>query len=356
MTKQKYCKECGVPKLVYKELTWQDNGIITETKNPDHRMLFSETENLDGLFTEIERSIGMPIDKLVVESKRRVAREYIENMIPPVILKLLFTFTPGLIVKRMTDIAKAHGYGNIQSTMVKKNTDEGVYKTSYIENPYCLLFYRGDQLGGFEAGTGLECTSKITGVAADKYLLEFWSGEHPPELEERMKQREYPIKDGNTGLERCPKCNIPLAVGAYDFDLDRGTTINPENGTRMAIFGPVGLEAVFTALEEELGETIPETIIEAQTRYARENFRVSDWVAGEEHLRHMIAIRGYGMLTDYEADQEHFLVKIQNPVVIPLMVGMAKGIFERALKVDSSVHKWSVSEDGELSIEIRKKG
>ncbi|MBN1289922.1 MAG: hypothetical protein JXA49_09835 [Actinobacteria bacterium] len=354
MAKQRYCEECGVPRLLYRELTWRTNGTIIETKDPEHRMLFSESENLDGLFDEIEKIIGIPIEKFVIESKRRVAKDYLEKMIPSFVLRLLYTFRPGLIVDRMTLICEAHGYGKIQSSEVCKHTERGAYQATVIDHPYSILCYRGDNLGGMEASTRRDCTSRVTEVGDDKYLLELWAGNHPPELKERMKVREYPVEEGNIEFKRCSRCDTPLAVAAYDFNLDDGTIINPENGTRMAIFGPVGLEAVFTALEEELGDMIPETVIEAQKRYTREHFRVEDWVAGEEHLRRMIAMRGYGILKSYEADLEHFAATIHNPVVIPLIVGMAKGIFEKAMKIDSSVHEWSISEDGELRVNIRK--
>ncbi|MBN2169640.1 MAG: hypothetical protein JW738_10385 [Actinobacteria bacterium] len=354
MAKQKYCRECGVPKLIHKGLSWQNNGIITETKNPDHRMLFTESDNLEALFKEIENIMGVPIEKFVIESKRRVTKEYLENMIPAPVLKILYALKPDLIIKRMEIIGRSHGYGNIQPVDIRKHTEKGDYLRTTIEHPYSILFYRGDILGGMEASTRRDCTTRATEIDTDKYLLEIWTGDHPPELKERMKPKIYPVKAGNFEMERCSLCGAPLAVAAYDFDYDSGVIKNPETGTRMALFGPVGLQSVFTALEEELGDTIPETIIEAERRYSKEHLRVRDWVAGEENLRCMMAMRGYGILNNFEADLEHFAITIQNPAVVHLLVGMAKGVFERAMKVDSSIHEWSISEDGELSITVRK--
>ncbi len=49
------CKQCGVPSLVGKGQTWHDNGVITETKDPEHRMFLCESDYLEDLFQGIRR-------------------------------------------------------------------------------------------------------------------------------------------------------------------------------------------------------------------------------------------------------------------------------------------------------------
>ncbi|MBN2168431.1 MAG: hypothetical protein JW738_04245 [Actinobacteria bacterium] len=353
MAGEKVCKECGVPKLIYKGLTWQNTGIIFETKDPEHRMFFAESENLEELFAEIENLIGTSIDKFVIEAKSRLTKEYLQNMIPAFVLKLLYMVKPTLIVKRMAAIAKAYGYGKVEFVDIKAHKKEGDYLAMTIEHPYSIRFYQGDNLGGMEAGTGKECTTAVKETEDDKYLLEMWIGTHPPELKEHLRPTTYPITPGNVELERCPSCGVPLAVAEYNFDMDTGIISHPESGTRMAFYGPVGPDSVFLSLEQELGLSIAETIIEAQKRYWKRIPTARSWAVGEESLRQMLAIRGYGILTGFESDSDHYAVTIQNASAVYLMVGMTKGLFESVRNVDSSSHEWSVSEDGELSITIR---
>jgi hypothetical protein len=352
MAKPKPCKQCGVPKLVYKGLIWHGNGTINEAKDPDHRMLFCESDNLEALFAGIEKIIGMSIEKLVIESKRRVTKEYLEKMIPATVRKLIYTFRPTLIAEKMAVIGKAHGYGNIEMVTIKKRTEKGDYLLMTIEHPYSVRFFRGDNLGGMEAASGRECTVKEEKVGEDKYQLEMWVSAHPPELQERLKLNTYPLKPGDIHLDRCPSCGVPLAVAAHRWDIDTGVITNPGNGIRMALFGPAGLEAVFNELEGELGETIPETIIEAQRLYTRENFLVGEWLVGEEGLRNMIAMRGLGVLTGFSVDENSLNMVIENPSIVHILVGIVKGLFEMARGVDSTIHAWSISEDGDLSITI----
>lgn len=355
MAKQDCCKECGVPKLIYKGLTWDNTGTIFETKDPDHRMFFAESENLEALFAEIENLIGIPIDKFVIEAKSRLTKEYLQQMIPAFVLKLLYHVKPTLIVKRMAAIAKAYGYGKVEFVDMRiHKKDEDDYLSMTIEHPYSIRFYQGDNLGGMEAGTGRECATSVKEIDKDKYLLEMYVGTHPPELKEHLKPTTYPIKPGDVKLERCPSCGIPLAVTEYNFDMGTGIISHPETGTRMAFYGPVGPDSVFLALEEELGLSIAETVIEAQKRYWKRNPLAKDWAVGEESLRQMLAMRGFGILTHFENDSSHYAITIKNASAVYLMVGMTKGLFECIRNVDSSIHEWSVSEGGDLSITISK--
>lgn len=353
MPQQKRCKKCGVPKLVHKDLCWQDNGILTEVKDPSHRMLFTESENLICLFTEIENLIGIPVDRVIIESKSLATKEYLEKILPPYLIKILYIFKPSLIVQKMSEIGRAYGYGKIELLELKKNTDRGDYLAMTIEHPYSMLSFTGDNLGGMEAGTGRECVVKTKDLGGDKHLLELWVSEHPPELKEHIKPMVYPSKPGKVELERCPECNTPFDVASYDFDLEKGVISNPETGVRMAIFGPAGLESAFQALEEELGDSISESIIEAQRLYTLEHMELKEWLGGEEKLRRVMAVRGYGLVTGFDAGTEHLTVSVRNISIPQLTVGTAKGVFEKALKLDSSTHEWHISGDGELYINIR---
>ena len=119
----------------------------------------------------------------------------------------------------------------------------------------------------------------------------------------------------------------------------------------MALFGPYGLEAVFDDLEAELGESIPNTIIEVQRRYVRKNLG-ADWLKSPEDFRMMCALRGLGNLTDFETDEKHISLTIQNPCIVYLMVGIVQGLFEIATGRENTTHSWSRTETGDLTITV----
>lgn len=355
MAKVKLCKECGVPLLVSKGQTWHSNGVITETKDPDHRMLFYESENLDSLFRGISAIIGMPIDRIVIESKRRVTREYLEKMIPAVVRKAIFILNPSLISLRMANIGKAMGYGDIQLVDMKRAfvRKEKEYLVMTIRKPYSFLFFRGDNLGGMEAASGRECKVESEKIGEDLYRLEIRIGTHPPELQERLKAKVYKLKPGNIEFERCTNCNIPLDVARCHWNLDDGIITDPHTGRRMALFGPGGIEAIFDDLEAELGETIPAAVIEAQKRYIKENFSSEYWNQKLPTMRQMLAARGLGLLTRLERDDQHFSLTIQNACIPLFMVGLAQGLYELITGKNSTSYEYSMSDDGVLDITIR---
>ena len=43
------CGECGVPMGIARSLSWNADGTITQKKDPLHRLIFFESDNLDRL-------------------------------------------------------------------------------------------------------------------------------------------------------------------------------------------------------------------------------------------------------------------------------------------------------------------
>ncbi len=353
MSRLKTCGKCGVPRMVSKGQVWHNNGTITERKDPSHRMLLTESENIDALFRGIEEIIGLPIEKLVIESKRRVTREYLEKMVPVIVRKAIYLVKPDFIAGRFTDIARAYGYGDVVLVEFRREFNDDDYVIMTVEEPYSVLFYRGDNLGGMEAATGRECSVDMKLIGDGKYNVDIRVASHPPELRERLKTRPNEYKKGDISFERCKSCGIPLDVAAYCWDLEAGTIITPRMGRRMALFGPFGLEAIFNDLEAELGETIPAAIIEAQRRYVRANLG-PEWLKGPENFRRMCALRGMGNLTSFETDDRHITLTIENYCMDYMMAGTVQGLFEIAVGCDKSVPTIRHGDEHDLTVSVER--
>ena len=85
----KKCPECGVPSRISREHHWLNNGVIDVSREPDHRMLFFESENVKALFKNVEETLGIPIEHIIIEAHRRTAYDYIVTFVPNVLKKLL---------------------------------------------------------------------------------------------------------------------------------------------------------------------------------------------------------------------------------------------------------------------------
>jgi hypothetical protein len=354
MAKIKTCTECGLPYNLGKAHNWQPNGAITEKKNPDHRMLFLESESFDPLFHKIGEMVGVPIEHIVQEGKRKVARQYLETQLPKVVRRGVYAVYPRLITQKMADMTRCLGLGDVQVVEARKRKEGTHYTRLSIEFPYSIMFFLGDTCGGMEAASGRECKAATTRMEGrpEKYIIDLSLGPHSPEMAGRLQPRTYVLKPGDIAYKHCMGCGIPNEIAEYQWNPDRGTITHPRTGHRSVILGPGGLEAIFEELEAELGEDIPETVIEAQRVFSRAAFRGDDWLNDEEELRRKLALRGLGLLSSFSREGGELNLTLQNSCVPLLMVGLAKGLFELKTRREGSSHTWSRSEDGDLTITI----
>jgi|GEM_PF-5584850 len=95
MSKIKKGRQYGVPLGVSRDLIWHNNGVITQKRDPDHRMVFTMSDFLDELFVSLRELADSHVELMVIESKRRsrqVAglgerRSYINIVMEPWIMK-----------------------------------------------------------------------------------------------------------------------------------------------------------------------------------------------------------------------------------------------------------------------------
>jgi hypothetical protein len=76
------CDECGVPLQIGRDFRWHGNGVIALANSPRNRMVLFESDLIDNLFKGIGELIGKPIEPIVIESRRRDTRWFIERSFP----------------------------------------------------------------------------------------------------------------------------------------------------------------------------------------------------------------------------------------------------------------------------------
>lgn len=348
----KLCRECGVPLMVSREHTWHDNGIITQNRDPDHRMVFVESGNIDGVFGGIEEILGLSIEKIIIESKRREVKEYVEKMLSPLARRAARHIGIGRVVGNLSMNGRAFGYGDIGLVERRRKGEDSDFITMSVRNPHSVLFFSGEVLGAWEAIDGRDHYVEREQVGDDTFHVTCRVGAHPMELQERLRVRSRRYKPGSIAYERCSTCDVPLNVAKYGWDLDAGTIKHPDHGRRMSVFGPRGMEAILDDLEAELGEAIPEVVIEAQRRYVRASMSDLDWLGDQERYRRMMGFRGLCDITYFTREESKVSITMQNPCMHLLGVGMTQGMVELAAGCDDSTYRFERSDDGDLSVEI----
>jgi hypothetical protein len=336
-------------------------------------MVFYESPNIDNLFRGVSELIGVPIEHIVMERKRRDTRKFMERVFPAGIERLatilggekvdkVSSVDPSLkneileigkmVNSQATTIGMVYGYGHINFSELWEFWDSFPWRTQIISNPYSIIFFAADMLATVEAFEQRDMRVKYEQVSNDIYLISTLPGGHPIELAARLKRKTFELKPGDISYGVCPECGVPAGVAGCIWDLEEGTIIDPETGRRMAFFDPAAIDTVFEDLEAELGESVPEAIIEAQRRFGKLSMNTDDWRRSGYDFKTWAGLRGLGNITAFKADSSSMTLTLENPSMHLAMVGMAIALYELAWGAETSTHEWHRTDDGDLVITV----
>lgn len=354
MLSRKLCRECDASRRIVREHSWLDDGTIVQRKNPEHRMIFIENENIAGIFRNVEEIIGMPIERIVVEAKRRATFDFVDHILPEVVKAVVRIIGMKPVIRNITALGKVMGYGNIELAKLRRVRDEGDYVTIHTKGIYSLPLFCGDLAGSFNAIDRREVAVSYRELGSDEHEITGHISVHPLELMDRLRPVPYTHKQGDIQLERCGTCGGPKELAEYRWDLTSGMILHRESGRRMVILGPATIDTIIDELEKELGEKIPEVVIEAQRRFVRSEFYWLSEARTIEDFRRSLALRGLGNLRKMDWGEKRLHFHIENPCLYLPMVGLILGVYELALGVDARAD-WEIREDGDLVVEVTPK-
>ncbi len=367
------CGICGVPLIVSNGLNWEGNGVISLKNSPKNRMVFFECQPIDQLFKGIEELVGVPLEHIVIESRGRETRRFIQRAYPPDVRKVMegrggraegeglglapdelemLLATMKTVTQSIIDISLAYGYGDQRMGDGWERGDDYPWRKQLIRHPYSILFAAADNLGSIEAFEDADMRIRYEETAPDDYEIEVYPGAHPVGLADRLKRKRYDFKPGDIEYERCAECGVPLVVSYRKWDTGSGTITDPETDRRFAIFGPLGVDAIFEDLEAELGEAIPAVVIEAQRRYIKSAWNLESWNRDGSTFQQMIALRGLGNMTTFDGQRTHLRMVVENTCQHLPLIGSVQALVELAYKVDGSTCEWELSEDGDLTLTV----
>ncbi len=346
------CPECGVPEYISGEHLWLDNGDIVHSRDRGRRVVFMESENIDPLLKGIEQLIGVSIEQIVIGCVTRNIRAPLNLFVPGEVRERVLKKETDYrdILDTFAEISQKMGRGKLEVVDLRFEQDDQDFCVFRMTEPFSVSLCCGARAAGLEAILGYDHGVTYREVSPDVYLMTVFPSEHSTGLHGRLSQKTYAHRDGGIELEKCSTCGVPKAVSAYKWHMDRGVILGESAGRRMVLLAPNELDPVFQELADELGETIPKTVVEAKRRFTRTGFFDMGELS-ETNLRLQLAFRGLGNLRAFEIGKSGLDMRLDNTVLPLLIVGLIQGLYEMAYSVDSTVD-WDLSGEGRLSINV----
>jgi hypothetical protein len=351
----KTCPECGVPELVTGEQKWLDNGDIVQKRNQSHRMVFVETDNLDHLFRGIERIIGVGIEDIVITTVRRAVRPFLSAFISADMREKIKNGELeywSIIDSYFCDMGKLYGDGVFRFVDARYEQDMDDYCTYSISEPLSVPIMVATHIADVEALTGIDQGYTYEAVSPSVYNITAFTSKHSDHLKERMMTKSYEHSDGNLELERCATCSGPKALAEYEWKPDRGVIVNKATGRRMGVLGNAELDPIFQELEAELGDAIPQAVVQAQRFFTKSGYYTADDLTDAAGFREQIALKGLGNLTELVMKRKGMHMCLENVALPLVVVGQAQGFYEMGFGVDTIVD-WELSQQGDLEVEVK---
>lgn len=348
------CPGCGIPEMFAQSNRWLDNGDLVQATNKEARMAFVETANIDPIFRDIGKAIGISIDHIVINIVARATQLYMDTLIPAQVKEMIQnklldiqTFSQPIM-----DLCHVMGFGKYLFLGTRYEKDEDDFCKISIYRPFSILETSGAFAGVVASSVGGEHLVNYEEVSPELFELTTHWTTYPQALKEKLRLRLYKPKKGGLELEGCATCGTPLLLSSTcRWDLENGIITNTRTGYRMALLGPGLMDSIFEALEWELGEEIPRMVVDAQRRFVREGFAPLDLTQGFEEIRAQLAIRGLGNLRQFHLHEDGLEMRLDNSCMRLLMVGLLQGSYEITYGKEASV-EWELSEDGTLQVEV----
>ncbi|MBN1289652.1 MAG: hypothetical protein JXA49_08460 [Actinobacteria bacterium] len=348
MAKSKNCSYCGVPEAFHNDVQWNSDGTIHQKWNPDHRRFFYETSGLDLLFKNLKELLGDTIDHIVVEAVRKTTYDYFESLLSGIKGQAIRALPRKKMYEKVADMGSTFGIGRLELMDVKRHE----YVKIRGRNVYSTLLHKGDLVGIYNSIEGVPADINVEENGDSCFFTITADDKSSGDLSERLERIVLPRKPGNLDFKKCPGCGLPLYLTDCAWNIEEGVITDNKTKRNMSLIGPEGLDAVFRELEEELGEDIPRTIVDAQRRYVVETFKPTELGYEAGNLSFLLALRGMGNLVQFILGDDLMQAVVENADPPLMVAGMLEGFFE-LITVKKSTSEYIAGDDGTLEIRVK---
>jgi len=313
---------------------WRDGCIVDNTSGSASLCIY-EASYPTALINDLEERLGIPLDRIVYLAGTHAAVKVLGVLYEshPHLSKLLFSSPLHSFTERMlVGFGRAIGVADVKIVERRRHNGARVI----IENPFDLSNCLAIISGILQIADGCNITYDIL-EENGAYLVEFTPAPHDAH-EEEAYQRLFaenlaPKKAGsNAVLSKCRTCSAPREAGQLcEFDMGRGLIKERGSGDRMIMMGIHGYNSIIRELSRELGQSVYDIFIDFEKKNL--SAKLADtpederpW--GEEELRRYFALRGLGMLGEFQVEDGTTSISVHNAFIAPLVAGRLLALWE----------------------------
>lgn len=338
------CGKCGVPRLISLMHRWRDDGVL-ESRMGAARGVFIEKDAFTGSLDRVEKALGVPIDHIIIDAKRRDAKLYVDDVVSGPI-GALARLRPLRRLGYTIMIHQAAAIGLAKARILEYKP--GVRFAGCARPAYHDVLFVGDVCGAYES-IERKRGRPAYGVIGDTLYMELLPDESLPD-EERLELEKTPEVPARADHVRCPSCGVPRHMAGFRWALKEGRIYDRNTGEWIIYIDVEGLNTILRELEEELGETIPGLVAEHSFHYYRGILKGCAG-AGFSDLAFLKA-RGLGVpeADDPTAEQLSAGIDIRNAFNAPIIAGMVAAVCGG----DMPEYAWEVPEPGVVRVKVGK--
>jgi hypothetical protein len=348
------CPECNVPMYISQEYTWLSDGSIVQTRRPEARIGFLESENWDPIWSSVSELIGVPIEPMVIDTCRRAILGFMRQIVTDEIRQMLRQGQLPLeqVIQTTFELVRVAGTADPSFVDARFEQKAGDYVIIRYRNPFSVPLMVGVLAGTVESYTDLKAGVTYKRLPPDSIEVKVFEAEHPEELKGRLPLQRYHAVEGGVQLDRCPGCGVPSAISNYKWDIPAGVITSSTTGRRMSTaVGPAVIDTIFSELERELTEEVPKVAVESQRRFVRSGPYIASKITNEDSMRQELALRGLGELKNLKMDSKGVQLTVQQATMHLWIAGLIQGLYELASGKESEV-EWELSEDARLEVNV----
>ncbi|NPV58687.1 MAG: hypothetical protein HPY75_03360 [Actinobacteria bacterium] len=336
------CSACGVPNRIAFMHRWREDGVL-ESRMGRARGIFIERDAFAGVLERMEEALGIPIDHILIDAKRRDAKLYVDDVLSGLAGRIV-RLRPFRRLGYIVMVRQAATIGLAKAQLLSYRAGKKfIGRASPVYHP---VLFVGDVCGAFESLEGKRA-KPVYGSIGEAWYSELYPDENVPH-EERLELEKTPEVPARAGYERCAKCGVPLGIGNYRWDLGQGKIFDQATGEWLIYINVEGVNTVLRELEREIGEEIPRMVyeftVDFYSRLAREypGSFLSDLA--------FMKLRGFGVPERDDPGEEE-LGKgnlVRNAFNAPMVAGMVAAVY----RGQGGRFDWEVPERGTVLVRM----